>query len=90
LQACCPWPTLAPTPTDPSSSLPLLSALGWTASTWCSERYVSESLTSFRIIKLFFLQVTSGMELVRQIESYGSSPAGKVSRRVEIADCGQL
>jgi hypothetical protein len=30
------------------------------------------------------------MELVRQIESYGSSPAGKVSRRVEIADCGQL
>jgi peptidyl-prolyl isomerase F (cyclophilin D) len=36
-----------------------------------------------------FGQVTEGMEIVKQIESYGTQ-SGKTNKKVEIADCGQL
>lgn len=36
-----------------------------------------------------FGQVTEGMDVVKAIEGYGS-PSGKTSKKVEIADCGQL
>lgn len=36
-----------------------------------------------------FGQVTEGMDVVKTIESYGSQ-SGRTSKKVEIADCGQL
>lgn len=36
-----------------------------------------------------FGQVTEGMEVVKQIESYGTQ-SGKTNKKVVIADCGQL
>ena len=36
-----------------------------------------------------FGQVRGGMDVVKKIESYGSSQ-GKTSKKVEITDCGQL
>jgi cyclophilin family peptidyl-prolyl cis-trans isomerase len=38
---------------------------------------------------MVFGKVTSGMDLVRKIESYGSD-TGAVKKRIEIANCGQL
>ena len=37
-----------------------------------------------------FGQVVEGMEIVRQIESFGSRPAGATSKKIVIANCGQL
>ena len=37
-----------------------------------------------------FGNVTSGMDVVKKIESYGSSPAGKTNGTITISDCGQL
>nr|AIW62418.1 peptidyl-prolyl cis-trans isomerase [Scytodes thoracica] len=36
-----------------------------------------------------FGQVTDGMDVVKQIESYGSQ-SGKTSKRIVVANCGQL
>ena len=37
-----------------------------------------------------FGEVKSGQELVKTIESFGSSPAGKTRAEIKITDCGQL
>ena len=37
-----------------------------------------------------FGAVTEGMDVVKQIEGYGSSPSGKTSKQIIIQDCGQL
>ena len=37
-----------------------------------------------------FGQVVEGMDVVKKIESYGSSPEGKTSKEIVIADCGEL
>ena len=37
-----------------------------------------------------FGEVVDGMDVVSEIESYGSSPAGATSAPVVISDCGQL
>lgn len=36
-----------------------------------------------------FGQVVEGMDVVKQLESYGSQ-SGKTSKKIVIADCGQL
>ena len=36
-----------------------------------------------------FGNVTNGMDVVKKVESYGSS-SGKCSKTITIADCGQL
>lgn len=36
-----------------------------------------------------FGNVTDGMDVVKKIESYGSS-SGRTSKKIVIADCGQL
>jgi peptidyl-prolyl cis-trans isomerase A (cyclophilin A) len=37
-----------------------------------------------------FGSVVKGMDVVKKIESYGSSPSGKTSAKIVIADCGEL
>lgn len=37
-----------------------------------------------------FGQVVEGMDVVRKMEALGSAPAGRTSKKVEIADCGEL
>ena len=37
-----------------------------------------------------FGRVVEGMDVVRKVESYGSSPSGKTSARIVVADSGQL
>jgi peptidylprolyl isomerase len=37
-----------------------------------------------------FGRVVEGMDLVKKIESYGSSPSGKTSEKIVVSDCGQL
>lgn len=38
---------------------------------------------------MVFGNVTNGMDVVKKVESYGSS-SGKTSKTITIADCGQL
>ena len=38
---------------------------------------------------MVFGSVVEGMDVVKKIESYGSS-SGKTSKKIVIADCGQL
>ncbi|MGH0186770.1 UNVERIFIED_CONTAM: hypothetical protein FKN15_022445 [Acipenser sinensis] len=42
-----------------------------------------------RVIPDFMCQVVEGMDIIKKVESYGSS-SGKTSRKVTVADCGQL
>jgi cyclophilin family peptidyl-prolyl cis-trans isomerase len=37
-----------------------------------------------------FGSVVKGMDIVKKMETYGSSPEGTTSAKIEIADCGQL
>merc|ERR1712137_850936 len=37
-----------------------------------------------------FGEVVEGMDVVKTIEKYGSSPKGTTSKNIVIADCGQL
>ena len=37
-----------------------------------------------------FGRVLEGMDLVKKIESYGSSPSGKTRAKIVISDCGEL
>jgi cyclophilin family peptidyl-prolyl cis-trans isomerase len=37
-----------------------------------------------------FGSVVKGMDVVKKIESFGSSPAGKTKAKIAIADCGEL
>jgi peptidylprolyl isomerase len=37
-----------------------------------------------------FGRVLEGMDIVKKIESYGSSPSGKTSQKIMVSDCGQL
>ena len=37
-----------------------------------------------------FGKVVEGMDVVKKIESYGSTPDGKTSAKIVVADCGEL
>jgi len=37
-----------------------------------------------------FGKVVEGMDVVKKMESYGSSPSGATSAKIVVADCGQL
>ena len=54
-QASCPWPTLGPTPTVPSSSFAPRRPSGWMESTSCSDRLVTATLNN--LIKSFKSEV---------------------------------
>ena len=54
-QASCPWPTLGPTPTAPSSSFAPRRPSGWMESTSCSDRLVTATLNN--LIKSFKSEV---------------------------------
>eukprot|EP00945_MAST-04E_sp_MAST-4E-sp1_P005255 g5255.t1 len=56
-----------------------------------SQFFITTVVTSWLDNKhVVFGEVVDGMDVVSEIESYGSSPAGATSAPVVISDCGQL
>ena len=56
-----------------------------------SQFFICTTETSFLDGKhVVFGQVVEGMDVVRKVESFGSAPKGNVSKKIVIADCGQL
>ena len=56
-----------------------------------SQFFITTVVTSWLDGKhVVFGEVLEGMDVVKKVESYGSSPSGKTSKRVIISDCGIL
>ena len=56
-----------------------------------SQFFITTVVTSWLDGKhVVFGQVLEGSDIVKKIESYGSSPSGKTKKKIAIKDCGAL